>query len=143
MSYSACQSFKGSDDELQVITSNEYSNEQGESLVKNDLQKLEKELKRLHETNSSVFGRILDRINGVDNGKPIRLGGEEDVAPDGNLRYPGLASKKDVTSIPLILDEKEEKEEKELIAKFRKLAAWREITQAFARGYTDKQLVLF
>ena len=44
-----------------------------------------------------------------------------------------------MTSVPLITDEEEENEEKELIAKFRKLAAWREVSQAFARGYTDKQ----
>ena len=54
---------------------------------------------------------MLNRINAIDEGEPVRLGGEGDFAPDGNLRYPGLASNSNITSIPLIESDNAKKQE--------------------------------
>jgi hypothetical protein len=139
VSYNAISNSAAGGNLSRVEENGGFSRKAGEGLVNKDLPKLEKELKLLREKNSSVYETILNRIDGVDGGKAVRLGGEGDVAPDGNLRYPGLASKDDITSIPLIQGHEELKEEQELIARFQNLSAWREVSQALARGYADQK----
>ena len=97
-------------------------------IVADEEQKLTLQHKDLHQSIIFDFRRLQRRMEQAQTkGAPaLRLGGEDELAPDGNLRYPGLASNLQLYSYPKVKGDFERKAKVfSLTREYKRLEAWR------------------
>ena len=95
----------------------------------------------LHQSINANFQTLKERLDSAKKrgGEPLRLGGEDEMAPDGNLRYPGLAHNVNIPSYPLVPGDFERKKKISTLTKdYARLEAWRLVAEAFQRGFVDR-----
>lgn len=129
-------------DKLKLISFEQLAGVDGKDVIVADEEKtLIMQHKDLHQSIVFDFRRLQRRIEQAQTkGAPaLRLGGEDELAPDGNLRYPGLASNLNLCSYPKVNGDFGRRAKAfSLTKKYKRLEAWRLVGEALQRGIVDR-----